>query len=145
MRSRSCTDHLSAYISVALVILAIAFQYTPGFLASVGPAKEKIYSRDYQSTGSDDDVCVNGGAFLFGVFLFISLPWRSYKLTACLKAVIFFFFWLAQLLLLNWIEVGSIQLTIFEDHNGVLAAYLVIFYLAAPAIITALFLDLRAR
>ena len=116
---------------LALVVLGVAFSQTEGLLAGENTDQ---HVREYNSTGSDDDVCVLASVLIFGFCLLSVGCLPSLERFDFLKSAVFTSAWLLQLLALNWIEVGSIVQTIRSDHNTVLLLWTMVFALS-PALV----------
>ena len=116
---------------LALIILGAAFSQTDGLLAGNSTNR---HVRDYNSTGSDDDLCVMASVAIFGL-CFLLVGWLpSLGELNFLKSAAFSVAWLVQLLVINWIEVGAIFHTIRSDQNIVLLLWTATFALS-PALV----------
>jgi len=145
MATPSLTDRNTLWISLALCGLAFTFSFTPGLLAEVNQTGEKVYSNDYFSTGSDDDICVIAGAAIFGLFSILFGFWRTQGVKTLLKAIPFSLAWIFQLFLLHWIEVGSLWLTVADDLNVVLFLFLALYYISPLLLVIAVTFDLVSQ
>ena len=141
--SPKTTDRIALCLSLILCLLSIAFRFTPGLLSEIADDGVRIYSKDHLSTGSDDDLCVHAGAWIFGSLSILFGLWRISGYYVALKAAVFFLAWSCQVLLLLWIEVGSIFLTIKEDTNVALLTFLAVLSVAPLLVTGGLVMDFR--
>ncbi len=137
LAARAPFDRAVLLASVTLVLLSVAFALTPGLVADVAPSGDvERYCHEYNSTGSDDDLCLTFCPIaLLGLSVVAAaLPegrriWSRAVLRGT-KLAVFALAWSLELLMLGWIEVGSIPATIAAGQNVALVLWLIAFCLA---------------
>ena len=147
IRAPTIFDLATLIVSAVLVILSIAFAFTNGLVADVTPTGDvERYCHQYNSTGSDDDLCITLFPIAFfgllGVVPGFIPPFRQVWLALSimvLKTGSFALAWSFQLLMLGWIEIGSLPATIIAGKNVVLLLWLLI-YGSAPLVVLGTFL-----
>ena len=90
-------------------------------------------SQDIMSSGHNDNICVEIGLILFAIPAIFKLI-RIGKTIDSYDYFVFLIPWIIQLFFIYLIEVGSIRITIFYDHNIILAIWTVLFLTSFPII-----------
>lgn len=131
------TEKVILISCLVLILTAVVFVLTQGLMDSDG-----YLVSQYNSTGSDDDVCIECAILIFG-WLIAVVPWSPGRIRLVVfKTILFSMCWIIQMIMLGWIEAGDISATILDRGNAALVCFLTAYIISLPLIWIALFCDI---